>query len=151
MGSFRADERGVTPVVSKTLVVGIALLYVGGMTTLLFGSVVPEYQAATDGELAERTLATAAGEIERSAPEADGTVEQTRSVELPATIRDERYRLELSGTRLRLVHPDRQVGTRTRLSLPPDVRVVNGTWKSGSALEIRVTGPPDNRTLEVDP
>lgn len=151
MGDLRTDERGLTPVVSKALVIGIALLYVGGVTSLLFGGVAPEYRTAAGEELAERTLATAVGEIERTVPEANGTVDRSRAVRLPERIREKRYRLELSGTSLRLDHPDPEIGTRARLSIPSDVHVSGGSWRSGNTLEIRVTGPPDNRTLEIDP
>lgn len=151
MGSaLRRDERGMTPVVGKTLAIGIVLLYIGGMTTLLYGSVVPGYQAATGEELADRTLATAADEIEGSVPEATGEVNRTRRISLPDRIRDERYRLELSGERLRLEHPDREHSPESILSVPPDTTVADSSWKSGSKLEIRVTGPAANRTLRID-
>lgn len=144
------DERATTPVVSKTLAIGIALLYVGGVSTLLFGSVVPAYQTAAGEELAERTLAAAAGEIEQSVPETDGRAERTRSISLPDRIHGDHYILELSGTRLILEHPDREIGAGTHLPLPPDVTVEEGSWRSGDDLRIRVTGPPDNRTLQID-
>lgn len=148
--SLDTDERGMTPVVSKTLAIGIALLYVGGMSTLLFGGVVPAYQTAAGDELADRTLAAAAGGIERSVPEVDGRVERVRYVSLPDRIHGEHYRLELSGTRLTLVCPDRGMRTGTRLSLPPHITVEEGSWRSGDDLRIRVTGPPENRTLQID-
>lgn len=150
MRNLRTDERGVTPAVSKTLAIGIALLYIGGMTTLLFGSVVPGYQSAAGDELAERTLATAAGEIEQSVPEADGTVEQTQTIELPDRIDDERFTLELSGRQLVLEHPDREIGGETRLSLPENTFVKDSSWRSGDDLEISVTGPVENRTLQIE-
>lgn len=151
MGSeLRRDTRGTTPVVGKTLAIGIVLLYIGGMTTLLYGSVLPGYQAATGEELADRSLAAAAGEIEQSVPEARGEVNRTRRVRLPDRIREERYRLELSGERLRLAHPDRETTSATSLSLPPGTVVRESTWQSGAKLEIRVTGPAANRTVWIN-
>jgi len=151
MGSgLRRDTRATTPVVGKTLAIGIVLLYIGGMTTLLYGSVLPGYQAATGEELADRTLAAAVGEIEQSVPDARGEVNRTRRLTLPDRIREKRYRLELSGERLRLHHPDRETALETRLSLPPGTVVRESTWHSGEKLEIRVTGPTANRTVRIN-
>lgn len=145
-----ADERGTTPVVSKTLAIGIALLYVGGMTTLLYGSVIPGYQAETGEELSDRALAAAAGEIEQSVPQARGEINRTRTVSLPDRIREERYRIELSGRRLLLDHPDRELGAETTLSVPEAVELDESSWRSGEDLVIRVTGPIENRTVRID-
>lgn len=151
MGStLRRDTRGATPVVSKTLAIGIVLLYIGGMTTLLYGSVLPGYQTATGEELAGRTLAAAAGEIEQSVPEATGEINRTRELSLPDRIREERYRLELSGGRLRLKHPDWERAPETRLSVPPGTTVADSSWESGAKLAIRVTGSAANRTVRIN-
>jgi hypothetical protein len=151
MGSdLRRDTRGTTPVVSKTLAIGIVLLYIGGMTTLLYGSVLPEYRTATGEELAERTLAAAAGEIEQSVPEATGEINRTRRVSLPDRIREDRYRIELSGERLRLTHPDGEISPATTLSVPPGTALANSSWESGERLAIRATGPAHNRTVRID-
>lgn len=144
------DQRAMTPVVSKTLAIGIALLYVGTMTTLLFGSVVPGYQTATGEELADRTLAAATGEIEQSVTAADGRVDRTTTVDLPERIDESQYSLELTDDRLTLDHPDQHIGGETRLSLPPNLAIENGTWQSGNELRIRIIGSPDNRTLTIE-
>lgn len=145
----RLNQRAMTPVVSKTLVIGIALLYIGGMTTLLFGGVVPDYQRAAGEELAERTAATAAGEIENTVIDVNGTVERTRIVELPRRIDDEQYDLKLRGRVLVLDHPDSDIEVEIHLSVPPELTVVESSWRSGNDLEIRVAGEVDNRTIEI--
>ncbi|MXR50713.1 hypothetical protein GRX03_03705 [Halovenus sp. WSH3] len=145
-----ADERGMTSVVGKTLVIGIVLLYVGGMTTLLLGGVVPEYRSTAGAELGDRVLATAGGAIEQSVSEVNGTVRTNRSVDLPSTIRGRHYELELAGTRLRLRHPDPAIEGELSLALPPTMSTTNATWRSGTDLQIRVSGPRQNRTLTID-
>lgn len=144
------DERAVSPVVAKTLAAGLALLYVAGMTSLLLGGVVPSYETATGEELSDRVLATAAQQIEAAVPEATGTVNTTQSVELPETIADASYRIELSNETVRLDHPDDRLEDSTRLALPPRTTVENGTWMSTDQLRIRVSGPASNRTLALE-
>lgn len=145
-----ADERAMTSVVGKTLAIGIALLYIAGMTTVLLGGVVPEYRSGAGSEVGDRVLGTAGGAVETSVPEANGTVETTRTVDLPPTIRDHSYELELTGHRLRLHHPNRAIGGEFHLSIPPTITVENATWQSGTKFTIRVSGPPANRTLTID-
>lgn len=149
MARLRRDDRAVTPVVGKSLAAGIALLYVAGMTGLLLGSVVPEYEETAGAELADRTLAAAAGDIEDAPPDVGGTATTRLQVELPATIEDASYRLVLSGRTLTLAHPDEGIGGQTRLSLPEDLTVRDGTWHSGGRLVVQVSGPPDGRTLTI--
>lgn len=143
-----ADERALTPVVSKTLVIGIALLYVSGLTTLLLGGVVPEYRASAGEELGERVLAQAAGSIEGAVPEGNGTVSHTATVDLPPTIEDRTYELVLRGEQLILEHET--AGAETRLSLPPGASTENNTWASGGKLEINVEGESGDWTVRID-
>lgn len=140
----------MTPVVAKSLAIGIGLLYITGMTTLLLGGVVPEYRSGAGDELGDRVLATAGGSIEQSASEANGSLERTETVELPPSIRSSSYELELDGEWLTLSHPDPAIGGTVRLSLPPAVTVEQSSWSSGRELEIRVRGPETNRTLTLD-
>jgi len=149
MDRLRSDDRGVSPVVGKTLAAGIAVLYVAGVTGLLLGGVVPGYQAAAGDEVGERVLATAAGTAENAVPAVDGSVESETTAALPATIRDSSYRLVLSNRTLELDHPEESIGAETRLSLPEGVSVENGTWQSGTELVVRVEGPATNRTLAI--
>jgi len=147
--SLRSDDRGVSSVVGKVLAIGISLLYIGAMTTLVFGSVVPEYRTATGQEMGDRVLATAAGSIEQAPPAVGGTVEAATAVELPATIRDSGYRLTVSGRTLELDHPD-GISAETRLSLPDDMTVQDGSWNSGGELLVAVSGPAGDRTLSIE-
>lgn len=149
MSNVVDDERAVSPVVSKTLAIGIAMLYVAGMTAALGGGVVPEYQSRTGGELGERVLATAAGTVERAPPGVEGDVETTTTVTLPRRIDDEPYTLVVTGRTIRLDHPDVEIGAETRLLLPENVTVADGTWQSGGNLVIEVTGPRDDRTVTI--
>jgi len=149
---FRNGERGVTPVVSKTLAIGLTVLYVAGMTTVLLGGVVPDYESRAGEELGERVLATVAGEIEQTPPVVDGRIDTTTSVEIPATIANSGYTLMLSNRTDRLVleHPDPTITASTRLSLPPNVTAENATIGSGSPLQVSVRGSTDDRTLTIE-
>lgn len=144
-----ADERAMTPVISKTLTISIVVLYIAGMTTILLGGVVPEYRSTAGAELGDRVLVTAGESIEQSVPEANGTVDSNRTVDLPPTIRNQQYELELAGDSLRLHHPDRRIGGELALSLPPRTAVTNATWRSGTDLTVRVRGPTENRTVTI--
>jgi hypothetical protein len=149
MDSLLSDTRGVSPVVGKSLAAGIALLYVAGMTGLLLGGVIPGYETSAGDELADRVLATATGEIERSVPQSDGEATARTEVDLPATIRDTSYRLVLSGRTLALDHPADGIGATTRLALPESLAVRNGTIDSGAGLVVVVSGSDGGRTLTV--
>ena len=144
------DNRGVSPVVGKLLASGLAVLYIASVAGLLVGGLVPDYRATTGEEVGERVLATAADRVEQAQPATDGTATTRVEVDLPATIRDEQYRLEFRNRTLHLVHPDDGLDARTRLALPPNLTVTNGTWHSGDRLVVRVRGPSSNRTLSVE-
>lgn len=150
MAEFRTATRGMTPVVGKTLAIGLAVLYVAGMTTALLGGVVPEYETRAGTELGERVLATAVGEIENAPRAVDGDLETWTAVELPETIANSGYSLVVSnGTdRLALDHSNPAIGRETRLSLPPNVTLQNGTVRGGT-VHITVSGPPANRTIAL--
>lgn len=149
------DRRAVSPVVEKSLVTTIALLYVSGMMGLLMGGFIPGYQTAAADELGERTLSTAAASIEGAATTVDGDVERTETVDLPSTIRNEDYRLILEdeaaeGATLRLVHSHDDIGATVHLGLPANVTGVESEWQSGGGkLVIRVSGPAADRTVEL--
>lgn len=151
MANLIADERAVSAVVAKTLAAGLAMMYIAGMTGIILGGIVPDYEHTTGEELSERTLATAATTIEGSVPQANGTVNTTSTAELPSTIDGQSYRIELSDRTLSLVHPTESIGHSTRLSLPPDTTAENGTVASSEQFRVRVTGPASNRTVSVDP
>lgn len=142
----------MSPVVAKTLAVGLALLYVGGITAALLGGVVPGYETRAGAEMSERVVATAAGEIERAPPATDGHVDARKTITLPEMVANSGYTLELSnGTdSLALRHSDPALETETRLALPPNLEVHNGTVESGNEIVIHVSGPPDDRTLTME-
>lgn len=140
--------RGMTPVVSKTLAIGLATVYIAGMTTALLGGVVPAYETRAGGELSERVLATAASELERAPPGVDGTVETQRTVTLPETIANDDYQLVLSNGTLALAHPDDAIERETQLSLPSTVTLKHSTV-DGGPIVVTVSGPPANRTLAL--
>lgn len=146
---LRSDDRAASAVVGKVLAAGIAVLYVAGMTTLLFGGVVPEYRAASGEELGDRVLATAAGEVESNSPAVEGEVELRTERSLPATIKDEEYEIVLSGTTLELDHPEPGIGAETEIALPPEVTVGNATWTSGDPFVVVRDGSADDRTLTI--
>ncbi|MFC7136167.1 DUF7266 family protein [Halobaculum litoreum] len=139
-GPTRGAERAVTPVVSKTLEVGIVLLFVAGLSTALFGGVVPDYRDAAGDRVADRTLAGAATDLERSVPAAAREVRVERAVPLPDSIRGAGYRIVAADGALVLRHPTDGVGGRTRLALPDRVAAVSGTWRSGAETVVVVTG-----------
>lgn len=147
---LRDDERGVSAVVAKTFAVGLAMLYVAGMTTLLLGSIVPGYETRAGQELSERVVATAGETIEQSVPQATGTVNATTAVELPPTIEGEEYRIHLTAETLWLDHPSPAINETVQLAVPPGTTVEPATWQSRSEFEIRVTGPHDSRTLQLE-
>lgn len=144
------DTRALSPVIEKSFVAGIALLYVGGMMGLLLGGVIPGYQATAGEELGERTLATAATHIEQTPPQTHGVAETTTTVDLPGTIQDSTYELRLSNETLTLDHSDETFEREIRLALPENVTTAESTWNSGGDLLIRVDGPADNRTLSIE-
>jgi hypothetical protein len=150
VAEFWRDDRAVSSVVEKLLGAGIAVLYIGGMMGLLLGGVVPGYQAAAGEQLGERTLATAAGEIEQTIPQVAGDVNATTTVDLPDEIRGASYRLMLANGTLRLAHPDGTIRDERRLALPAGTQTRQSTWTSGETLVIQVTGETDSRTVTLE-
>jgi FlaG/FlaF family flagellin (archaellin) len=143
------DNRAVSPVVGKLLAAGLTVLYIASVSGLLVGGLVPDYRAATGDELGERVLATAADHVEQARPATDGTATTRVEVNLPATIRDEQYRLVLGNRTLRLDHPNDALDARTRLAVPRNVTVRNNTYHSGGTLVVTMSGPPSNQTLSL--
>jgi len=135
-------DRGLSPVVGKTLELGVGVLFVALLTATFFGGVAPDYRAAVGAELGDRTLTAAADRVEAAVPIADSPrVDRRVTVRLPETIRGEAYRIVVDGgpPTVRLVHPDRTVGGRLRLDLPSTV-TVGGSWQSTSPSRVVVDG-----------
>jgi hypothetical protein len=143
------DSRAVAPVVGKVLAAGLAVLYISATTSLVLGGIAPEYRDATGNELGERVLATAAGTVERALPETDASVKAHATADLPATIRNAGYAIEIANGTLYLDHPRDALDCRARIQLPSSVSIAEGRWDSGGALVVSVSGPPTNRTLRL--
>ncbi|MFB6102187.1 MAG: hypothetical protein ABEJ73_06435 [Haloplanus sp.] len=136
-------DRGLTPVVGKTLEAAIVLLYVGALVTTLHGGVLPDYRTATGAEMSDRTLATAADRVETAVPPPSTAVDVTRTVDLPATIDRATYRIRAENRTLVLDHPDPAVSGRVRLALPRRVVAVEGVWESDDRAVVRVRSDAD--------
>jgi len=132
------DGRAMSPVVGKALESALVVLFVGLLTTVLFGNVVPAYRTAAGGELAERTVVGAADRIEAAVPPAAHDATVRRRADLPRTISGAAYRLRLDGRRLVLDHPNPDIGAATRLALPDRVAAVEGVWESGGEPTVTV-------------
>lgn len=146
---FRNDERAISPVIEKTVTAGLVVLYIGTMTTLLFGGIVPSYETASGNEVGERTLAAAAGEIEAAAPQRSTETSIRRTVNLPATIDGSGYSIVLSDSELRLEHPDEDIGATTKLAVDDDLTLQSGRWESGSPFVIEADGNGTGRYLTI--
>jgi hypothetical protein len=137
-----AADRGMSPVVGKAMEATIVVLYVGLVAATLYGGAVAEYRGAAGAEVAERTLADAAADIEAAVPPTATVASVRLAVDLPATIAGSAYRVRAEadgGDRvLVLEHPDPAVSTTTPLVLPARVVRVTGEWESGDTAEIRV-------------
>jgi len=142
-------DRAVSAVVGKTLEAGIVVLYVSMLVAVLYGGVVPEYQAAASEELGERVLAEAAFEV-RSAVPADPGSETTVRHRLPETIGGTTYRIVAADESLVLEHPDGAVGDELPLALPGDVARLEGEWSSTDRVVVRVEATPDGRVVRLE-
>lgn len=135
-----ADDRGLSPVVSKTLELGLVVLYLAFVTTALYGGIVPDYRSSAGSSVADRTLASSAERVEAAIPPNATHVAVERRVPLPATIRGDSYRIEATNrTTLALRHPNPQIGERIRLVVPDSVVSVSGTWQSGAPATVTVS------------
>ncbi|EJN60796.1 hypothetical protein SAMN04487950_1854 [Halogranum rubrum] len=150
MGERWRDDRAVSPVVGKTLELGIVVLFVGLMTTTLYGGIVPDYRTSAGAEVGDRTLVTAAERIETSIPPNATAVHGETRIDLPRTIRGEQYELHTTNGTLVLDHPLAEIGGRTPLALPDAVVDISGTWRSGDDLLVVVDGTPRGLTVELE-
>jgi hypothetical protein len=139
-GSLARDDRALSPVVGKTLELGLVVLYLAFVATALYGGVVPDYRNAAGASVADRTLASSAERLEAAIPPNATHVAVERRVSLPTTIRGEQYWIEATNrSTLRLRHPNPEIGERIRLVLPDPVVSVSGTWQSGSPAVVTVS------------
>ncbi|MFB6091013.1 MAG: hypothetical protein ABEJ97_08140 [Halobellus sp.] len=146
----RATDRALSPVVGKTLELGVGVLFVALLTATFFGGLVPEYRVAVGDELGDRALVAGADRIETAVPSVEFVdVERSVAVRLPPTIRGDPYRVvaeDADAPALRLVHPDRSIGGRVRLAVPGGTSV-SGAWTSSSPSRVLVS--VSDRTLSV--
>ncbi|MFY4812977.1 DUF7266 family protein [Haloarcula sp. AONF1] len=144
------DNRALSTVVEKLLSMGLVLLYIGLVTTTLYGGTVPAYQSAVGAELGDRTLAEATARVEQAIPPNARTVSATVRVSLPETIDGAGYSIRTDGTALVLDHPDPEIGGRTRLVLPDSVDTLEGEWQSGSPTVVTVSGTRGSVTVTLE-
>ncbi|WP_324756641.1 DUF7266 family protein [Haloarcula sp. GH36] len=144
------DNRGLSTVVEKLLGLGIVVLYIGLLTTTLYGGVVPEYQSAVGSELGERTLVQSAARVEAAVPPRARTVAASVRVDLPATIDGTAYTIRTDGDSLVLDHPDPSIDGRVQPVLPSRVDSLDGAWESGEQTTVRVAGGRGNVTVTLE-
>lgn len=145
----RDDERALTPAVGKALEVGIVVLFIGVLTTALYGNVVPGYRDTVGDEVADRAVATAAERVENAVPPTARHARVVHRVDLPATIRGAGYRVIAVNRSLVLRHPSPAVDARTRLALPARVDTVVGEWESGAETVVVVSGAGSEVTVRL--
>lgn len=143
-------DRAVSPVVGKALEATIVVLYLGLVTATLYGGAVPEYRTAAGQEVAERTAANAATEIQDAVPPGTVVAATRVEVELPATVAGEAYRITVDGDRLVLEHPDPDVATSVPLVLPARVENVSGSWESGDSTHVRVLSTDEGLEVHLE-
>lgn len=144
------DDRGVTPVVEKLLTIGIVVLFIGSTMAVLYGSAVPSYRDAVGAELGERVLTDAADQIESSIPPNGTATSGHATVEVPRTIRGERYTLRADDGTLVLEHPSRSIAGSVRLSLPDHVDSISGTIRSRDTSVLRIESNDRGVTLRLE-
>ncbi|WP_435195957.1 DUF7266 family protein [Natronomonas sp. EA1] len=144
------DRRAVSPVVGKTLEVGLALLFITMLTATLFGNAVPAARTTAGDEVGERATASAAQRIQQSVPPNVTAARATYRVDLPRTIRGEGYYLRVEDRTLVLDHPDPGIDARVPLALPSHVARVEGAWwsRNESAVRVETTGEGTVVTLK---
>lgn len=143
------DDRGLTPVVSEILLIGLVLLYIGLLTAVLYGSVIPGYQTTSGAQVGDRVLATATEHVQQGVSPAY-RLEARISIDLPTTINNRAYSIRAANRTLVLEHPHPEIGGRSRLALPESVRAVNGSWRSHTPLVVRVMGNETGYQITID-
>lgn len=143
------NDRAVTPVVEKTITIGLVALFLAGTTTALFGGAVPAARDATGASIGDRTLAMATERVEQAVPPNATHVTARKRVALPGTIRGNGYTIETDRRSLVLDHPHASVDGRSRLVLPPSVETVSGSWESGSPATVVVHSVTGGLAVEL--
>ncbi|KPN30009.1 hypothetical protein SY89_00729 [Halolamina pelagica] len=143
------DDRALTPAVGKALELGIVVLFVGVLTTALYGGAVPQYRDVVGGEVGDRAVVAAAERVENAVPPSASDVRTVHSVHLPRSIRGENYGIAVENRTLVLDHPSPAVDARARLALPDRVDSVDGAWRSSDDTVVLVTDGADGLHVEL--
>ncbi|MBP1986349.1 DUF7266 family protein [Halolamina salifodinae] len=146
---LRDDDRALTPAVGKALEVGLVVLFLGALTTALYGGAVPDYRDAVGGEVGDRAVVAAVERVENAVPPSATQVRSAHAVDLPRSIRGENYRLRVEDRTLVLDHPSPAIGAETALALPDRVATVEGEWRSSDDAVVLVTGDDDGLRVEL--
>ena len=144
------NDRAMSPVVGKAMEATIVVLYIGLLTTVLYGGVVPEYRTDAGDEVADRTVAAVAGDIERAIPPEVQRASVTLDGDVPATIAGDAYRIHATNETLVLEHPNPEIDAELPLVLPDAVERVTGTWNSGEPARIRVVADEDGTEVRLE-
>lgn len=144
-----SHERAVTGAVGKTLELALVVLFLGLLSTALFGGAVPEYRSVAGAEVGERTLSLGTQRVQQAVPPAATDATATYRVDLPRTIRGAAYRVRVDDRALVLDHPHPEIGGRTRLALPADA-TVSGAWSSRGEPVVRVRTTEDGLAVRLD-
>lgn len=143
-------DRGVASVVGKALEVGIVVLYVGLLTSALYGHAVPEYRTTAGDAVADRALSEAGHRVQQAVPPDVARVDARVRVGLPDAIRGRAYEVRVENRSLVLDHPRPGVGGRQRLALPGYVGDVRGSWHSTEPAVVHVATANDTLVVELE-
>ncbi len=132
------DNRAVSPVVEKTLAIGLVTLFVSLVSVTVYGGVVPDARTTAGAELRDRTLAKASERIQQAIPPNATAVDSHTRVTLPASIRGANYEIRADGQSIVFDHPRDALDARVRLAVPGHVVRVEGQWQSGAQTAVRV-------------
>lgn len=143
------DRRAVSPIIGKVLEAGLVVLYVGLLTSTLYGGVVPTYRTAVGDEVGGRVLSKTAERIQQAVPAVGTNVDVRMRVSIPETIRGRGYVVRTNGRTLTLDHPNSRLNSSVRLALPTRVATVRGNWSSRSPALIVVRSGPDGLVVEL--
>ncbi|MFB6250098.1 MAG: hypothetical protein ABEI27_00170 [Halobellus sp.] len=153
LGGASDADRGLSPVVGKTLELGIGVLFVALLTATFFGGLVPEYRSTVGAELGDRALVAAGDRLETTVPsERFGRVDRRVRVRFPRTIRGDTYRIvaarDSGDPVLRLVHPHPSIGGRLRLTIPHRASI-SGSWTSSSPSRVIISVTDESLTIRL--
>jgi hypothetical protein len=144
------SDRAVAPVVGKALEAGLVVLFVGLLTSALYGHAVPEYRSTAGDAVADRALSEASHRVQQAVPPNATRVDATLRVGLPDTVRGRTYEVRAENRSLVLDHPHPAVSGRQRLALPDSVGTVRGSWHSAEPAVVHVTSANGSLVVELE-